>query len=160
MPYAEDLGGGSTLAGVLVASEPAGAVLGALLATRLLTPEQQVRAVPALAGVSLAALVSCGLFRPSAGIVAVLYVVVGVSAAVIVIAKARFVVVVPPAYRARAGGVASTGLVITQAIGLFGGGALAGVLPVPVVLAIFGAIGLLFAPVLVAASRTSTLSPP
>jgi MFS family permease len=80
------------------------------------------------------------LFDPPLPVVLALYVLSGVGLATAIPLNAMFVRAVAPAYRGRAFGVARSGLEVGQGLAVVAAGALATVLPVPVVIALFGGV--------------------
>ncbi len=138
---AHELGGAAVLTGVLAAAIPAGALLAGLLVPRLFTRSQQQRLVVPLAVISLVALLMCGL---GGGVVVtvVLWVVVGMGTGVLVIANPVVMSAVPDSHRGRAFGIASTGLMAAQGVGILVAGLLAGRTSSTTALAVMGLAGL------------------
>lgn len=140
VPYADELGGGAVIAGLLFAAPAAGNVIGMLVLTRLVSPPVRLRLLGPLAIVSCAVLIGC-LARPGAAITIVLFGVSGVAAAYQTVAAAAFVQAVPDSKRGQAFGLASTSLRVSQGLGVVIAGAVAeGVAP-SLVVALAGAMG-------------------
>ncbi|MFE5566700.1 MULTISPECIES: MFS transporter [Amycolatopsis] len=130
VPYAAEIGGGAVTAGLLLAAHPAGIVLGVFVLGRLVRPEIRLRLVGALA---LGAIVPLAAFwfRPSLPYAAGLLVLSGMCAAYQVTASTTFMRLVPDTERGQAFGLAGSGLIAVQGIGLIAGGLLVGVLGSP-----------------------------
>lgn len=139
--YAALFGGGEVAAGVLTAAAPAGAVVGVLALTRWVPARRQVRLVPALATGSMLFLAATAA-RPPLPVAVALWFGSGLCQAFMVPTIATFNLTTPPAWRGRANGLAGSGLVAAQALGLGVSGAVAvAVGPEPVV-AFSGVLGL------------------
>jgi predicted MFS family arabinose efflux permease len=130
VPYAAEIGGGATTAGLLLAAHPAGIVLGVYLLGRWVRPEVRLRLVGVLALGAIAPL-SAFWFRPSLPFAAGLLVLSGMCAAYQVTAGTTFMRLVPDTERGQAFGLAGSGLIAVQGIGLIAGGLLVGVLHSP-----------------------------
>jgi diguanylate cyclase (GGDEF)-like protein len=129
------------VAGLLMAAVPAGAALGAVLLPRLSTRTRERSMIP-LSALGLGAL-AVSAVPDSWQLLLVAWVVVGVGASVQLPASARFMRAVSDEYRARAYGLAQTGLMAGQGLALLVGGAAAGLLGIPVLLVSAGVGGLL-----------------
>lgn len=146
-PYAAELGAGTIAVGLLMAADPAGALIGTLLITRLIpfAPRQRLMVPLALAtGVPL----MLSAVEPSLPRSLALWTVNGVLTTYIVLAQARFVTAVPDALRARAIGAASAGLQTAQGLGVLLAGVLAEAFQPSVAVALCGAAGTVGAAVL------------
>lgn len=141
-PYAALLGGGAGTLGLLLAAEPVGAVIGALLVTRLIAPERRLRLLVPLAALSLAPLLGYAA-RPGLPLVLVLLVLSGLGGSYQLIANATFMQLVPGTSRGQVFGLASAGLVAGQGLGLAAAGAVAEILSPAYVVAGAGLVGLL-----------------
>lgn len=142
-PLAVELGGGPREAGVLLAASGIGFAVGAVVFTRVLSPARRDRLLSSAAVLSVAVLVPIVLV-PTAVLVGVLLVAMGFGASFAAPLNAIFVRRVAPAYRGRAMGVASSGLLAVQGLGFLVAGAVvdAGVAPTTVV-GCSGAVGTL-----------------
>ena len=140
-PYARELGGGPALAGAILALPGLGFIIGALVLTRLLRAEVRDRLLLPMAVLSTAALAPALLSPPPAAVL-VLFAAMGLGAAFAAPLNAIFARRVAPAYRARAMGVAISGLMAAQGLGFLIAGALldAG-LRAPVVTGLSGLLG-------------------
>jgi MFS family permease len=138
-PYVE---GNETQLGLLLASMPAGTATGALLIGRLVAPARRLRwmwPLAMLCGVPLLAFV----VTPPLPVAMALLVVAGFGAAYNLPANAAFMQAVPPARRAQAFGLVSTGLVAGQGLSVAAAGAIAEFVPPALVIAAAGALGIL-----------------
>jgi MFS family permease len=122
-PYARELGGGPPLAGAVLALPCLGYMAGALVLTRVLSPEVRDRLLVPMAVLSTAALVPA-LLSPPLPVVLALFTTMGLGAAFAAPLNAVFARRVAPAYRARAMGVAISGLMAVQGLGFLVTGAL------------------------------------
>jgi MFS family permease len=121
-PLAAQLGGGPRAAGLLLAASAAGFAPGAVVFTRLLSPRWRDRLLSPAAVFSVAILTPLVL-APSLAVAGGLLVAMGIGAAFSAPLNAIFVRRVAPAYRGRAMGVASSGLLAAQGIGFLVAGA-------------------------------------
>jgi MFS family permease len=161
-PLADELGGGATALGVLLAANPLGLTLGGLVIARLVPPARREGLVVPLVALSLAPVLVGGLVAAVAGsgavgfwlLVALLF-VSGLGSAWTIPLNVAFVQAVPSAYRGRAFGVAASGLAGAQGIGALLAGLAAEALDPTVVVALSGALGMIaVAPALMAYRRT------
>jgi hypothetical protein len=138
---ATHLHGGSRVTGVLLAAMPLGTVIGAVLYARFTRPVRRWRLIRPMALLSCAALVPLAADL-SLWAVLVLLVLAGYGASYVVVLNALYVQQVPTAYRARAFGVAASGIMVGQGAATFAAGALAEVLGDPaVVVSLCGLVG-------------------
>ncbi len=126
--------------GLLMASVPAGAAVGAVVLGRL-GPLPRARSVLPLSVLALAALAASAA-ASSWRVLFVLWLLVGVGASVQLPASAVFMRSVPDAFRARAFGLAQTGLMAGQGLALVAAGAGAEQLGIPTLLGSAGGLGL------------------
>lgn len=123
VPFAGQIGAAGGWIGVILAAEPAGAVVGVLL-LRLFSRAARVRALGILAvGTSVPLMLYWT--RPGLGAALVLLFVSGLCSAYQVTAGATFVQLTPSQVRGRALGFARTGMIAGQGIGVVLGGVLA-----------------------------------
>jgi predicted MFS family arabinose efflux permease len=140
VPYAAEYGGGPVAAGFLFAASPAGAALGMVLLTRLLTPEVRRRLLGPLAVAACAVLIVCA--APLGVLLSVVvWAVSGVAQAYQTVASAEFIRAVPDSGRGQAFGLAVTSLRVAQGLGVVLAGAVADRLAPSTVVAIAGALG-------------------
>ena len=140
VPYAAEFGGGPVAAGFLFAASPAGAALGMVLLTRLLTPEARRRLLGPLAIAACAVLIVCA--APLGVLLSVVvWAVSGVAQAYQTVASAEFIRAVPDSGRGQAFGLAVTSLRVAQGLGVVVAGAVADRLAPSTVVAIAGALG-------------------
>ncbi|MDX6281950.1 MAG: hypothetical protein QOH03_3021 [Kribbellaceae bacterium] len=143
VPYANEIGGGPEAAGLLLAAQPAGAVLGMWLIT-LWTPERRMRFLGPLAIAACVPLVFCAL-QPGLLVTMLLWALSGAASAYHLPASASFVQAVPDHQRGQAFGVASTALRSSQGLGILLAGVLAEQLSPSAALALMGSVGVLAA---------------
>lgn len=139
IPYAHEIGHGTTAAGLLLAASPAGAVAGMWLIT-LWQPERRMRLLGPLAVLACLPLVLCFL-TPDLPTTVALWAVSGLASAYHLPTSAAFVQAVPDAQRGQAFGVASTALKSSQGIGILLAGLLADKWSPSVALGAMGAVG-------------------
>jgi MFS family permease len=140
-PYAKTFGDSPVIVGLLMSAMPTGMVLGAFAYSRFVRPDNRLRLMGWMAMLACAPLLGCGL-RPPLWAVVVLWALSGVGCAYQVAANAAFVAAVPPSGRGQAFGLAQSGILASQGIGILIGGALAQVLGPEPVVALAGAAGL------------------
>jgi hypothetical protein len=140
VPYAHTLGGGPVMVGLLMTAMPAGMAVGALVIGRLSRPDEQLRMIGVLAMLSCAPL-AISLVRPPASLLVPLLVLAGAGGAYQIAAARAFVAAVPDVHRARAFGVAQSGLLAAQGLGILMAGAAASWISPPTVVAIAGLLG-------------------
>jgi diguanylate cyclase (GGDEF)-like protein len=129
------------VAGVLMAAVPVGAAVGALVLKRMPRGARE-RSMLLWSAAGFVALWGSA-FVASWSLLWLLWVLVGVGAAVQLPASARFMRAVPDALRVRAFGLAQTGLMAGQGLALLAGGAAAEWFGIPRLLAASGVLGLL-----------------
>jgi predicted MFS family arabinose efflux permease len=145
VPYAQQLGLGTTAAGLLMAADPAGSVLGAWLFTRFVPERLRRRAIGPLAVAAALPLGLCGT-APGFGATLVLWGISGACAtACLIQAQAEFVRMTPVELRGRAIGVAAAGLVGTQGVAVLLGGVVAQIWGARGAIAACGAVGMALA---------------
>ena len=145
VPYAGQLGLDTAAAGLLMAADPAGSVVGAWLFTRFVPERVRRRAIGPLAVAAALPLGICGT-APGFGATLVLWGVSGACAtACLVQAQAEFVRVTPADLRGRAIGVAAAGLVGAQGVAMLLGGVVAEVWGARAAVALCGAFGMALA---------------
>jgi MFS family permease len=123
VPFAQQIGASGGWIGVILAAEPAGAVVGASL-LRLVPRQVRMRALGVLAvGTSVPLTVYWA--QPRLGVALALLFASGLCSGYQVTAGATFVQLIPPPVRGRALGFARTGMIAGQGIGVVLGGVLA-----------------------------------
>lgn len=143
IPYAAGVGGGAVAAGVLLAANPAGQVVGMLVLTRL-PPATRLRLMSWLAIGSCLPLVACAL-RPGLWVTVGLWALSGLCSAYQLVANAEFVQSVPDAQRGQAFGLARTALIVSQGVGVLVAGIAADVWAPATVVAAAGVLGIVAA---------------
>jgi len=146
-PYAQSLHGTALTVGLLMAAMPLGTVAGAFAYSRLVPPSGRIRTMGWLAMASCAPLIGSA-FRPPLWAVLTLWALAGAGGAYQLVASAAFVQTVPPEGRGRAFGLAQSGLLAVQGLGIVAGGALASVIGAPVAVGLAGLLGLCAAAIL------------
>jgi MFS family permease len=143
-PFATELGGGAAATGLLLASIPAGSVVGAALLSRWLPSPVRRRWMGPIAVGSVAPLVLCAL-APGLGPTVVLFFVVGLATSYQLVANAEFVIAVPPQFRGQAFGLVQALMNVGQGSAIVLAGALAEVWAPHVIVAVAGAAGAVLA---------------
>jgi MFS family permease len=137
--YAAHLGAGPTGVGLLLAALPFGLAFGGLVLTRAAGPIRRIQFTIPLATVATIALLPL-FFDPPLPVVLALYTLSGMGLSTAIPLNAMFVRAVAADYRGRAFGVARSGLEVAQGLAVVAAGALATVVRVPVVIALFGGV--------------------
>ena len=140
-PYAHALGGTTLDVGLMMAAMPVGTVIGAFTVGRLVKPSTRLRVMGWLAMLSCAPLIGT-VANPPLWVVLALLALSGVGGAFQLAAAAAFVQSVPDSGRARAFGLAQSGLLAVQGLGILIGGAAAQAIGAHLVVALAGLIGL------------------
>jgi MFS family permease len=135
-PYAAQVGGGAAATGLLMAANPAGNVLGAVLFSRL-TEYWQRRLLGPLAVLAGVPLIAC-LARPGLADTMALWAAAGVCTSCMVQVNAEYIGDAPKAQRGRAIGVLGAAIVAGQGFGLLIGGALTQAMTPAVTVAVAG----------------------
>jgi predicted MFS family arabinose efflux permease len=142
VPYAQQLGLDTAAAGLLMAADPAGSVLGGWLFTRFVPHSVRRRSIGPLALAAALPLGLCGM-QPGFGITLGLWGISGAFAtASLVQAQAEFVRATPGELRGRAIGVAAAGLIGAQGLAVLLGGVVAQVWGARAAVALCGALGI------------------
>ena len=128
VPYAAATGGGAVAAGVLLAANPAGNVVGVTLFARLPGPERQASLVGPLSVLCGLPLIVCAT-RPGLGLTIALWTLSGVCSAYLVQVTAEYVPALPAAQRGQGLGVLSAAFLVAQGLGVLAGGGLARIMP-------------------------------
>jgi MFS family permease len=146
-PYAATLDGSAVTVGLLMSAMPIGTVIGAFLFSRFVRPSDRLRAMGGMSMLACAPLIGSALHPPLWGVVG-LWALSGVGSAYQVAANAAFVAAVPASGRGQAFGLAQSGILAGQGLGILIGGALAQVLGPEPVVALAGLSGLTVATML------------
>jgi MFS family permease len=123
-PYAHSLHRGALVVGLLMAAMPVGMVIGAFLFGKLAAPTARMRMMGWLAMLYCAPLIAC-VWNPPLWVVLAAWALAGAGGAYQLAAAAAFVQALTPGTRARAFGVAQSGLYVVQGLGILAGGAVA-----------------------------------
>jgi MFS family permease len=140
-PYAHSLHGNALTVGLLMAAMPVGVVAGSFAFGRLFTPSGRIRMMGWLAMASCAPLIGSA-FSPPLWVVLLLWSLAGAGEAYQLAAAAAFVQNLTSSARARAFGLAQSGLLAVQGVGILVGGAVANVTGAPVAVGLAGMLGL------------------
>jgi hypothetical protein len=146
-PYGDSLGGGPVTIGLLMSAIPAGMVVGAFAYSRLVAPSARIRLMGWMGMLSCAPLIGSALSTPLWGVLA-LWFLSGIGGAYQLAANAAFVAAVPASGRGQAFGLAQSGILAAQGMGILVAGALAQVMGPEPVVALAGAVGLFVATML------------
>lgn len=148
-PYAHSLHGNTLTVGLLMAAMPFGMVVGAFLLSRLAAPPTRTRLMGWLAILSCLPLIG-SVWAPPLWAVLLLWALAGAGGAYQLAAAATFVQALQPATRARAFGLAQSGLYAVQGLGILAGGAVAQAIGAPLAVGLAGLVGLTAAAMLAA----------
>jgi len=140
-PYAHALHGDTLDVGLMMAAMPVGTVIGAFTVGRLAKPSARLRVMGWLAIISCAPLIGTAA-NPPLWVVLALLALSGVGGAYQLAAAAAFVQSVPDSGRASAFGLAQSGLLAAQGLGILIGGAAAQAIGAHLVVALSGLLGL------------------
>ncbi|MFD0684375.1 MFS transporter [Actinomadura fibrosa] len=140
-PYAATFDDSAVTVGLLMSAMPTGMVAGAFLFSRFVRPTNRLRAMGWMSMLACLPLIGAGTHPPLWGVVA-LWAVSGAGSAYQLAANAAFVAAVPPSGRGQAFGLAQSGILAGQGIGILAGGAAAQVLGPETVVALAGVLGL------------------
>lgn len=141
VPYAATFGGGAVTAGLLLAAMPAGMVVGSVLLSRFVRPANRLHAMGWMSMLACLPLIGAGV-RPPLWWVVALWALSGAGSAYQLVANTAFVAAVPAAGRGQAFGLAQSGLLAGQGVGILVGGAAAQVFGPETVVAFAGVLGL------------------
>jgi MFS family permease len=140
-PYAHSLHGTTVTVGLLMGAMPSGMVVGAFLLGRIATPSARLRMMGWLAILSCVPLIGSAC-NPPLWAVLLLWALAGAGGAYQLAAAAAFVQALQPATRARAFGLAQSGLYAVQGLGILAGGAVAQAIGAPLAVGLAGLVGL------------------
>jgi MFS family permease len=140
-PYAHVLGGGALTVGLLMAAMPVGCVISSVVLGRMVKPSVRLRMMGWLAILACAPLIGCAA-RPPLAVVLGLWALSGLGSGYQMAAAAAFVQSVPDSGRSLAFGLAQSGLLAAQGLGILVGGAAAQALGPEPVVALAGLAGL------------------
>ncbi len=144
-PYTAEIGGGPIAVGLILASDPLGSVIGALVYTRWVTPARRPKMLGPLAIASAVPLLPCFL-APGLVVSFVLFAVSGaVGTAVLIQSSASFTRGVPDSSRAQALGLSQSGVATVQGLSPLLAGLLADRIGTTETVGIVGVIGLVIA---------------
>jgi MFS family permease len=139
-PYVEQLGADATAVGLLMAADPIGAGIGALVLSRWCGPRLRPRLIGPLAAAAGLPLI-IGTAVPSVPWVVAFWALSGALSSHTVLVAAELAHIVPDDQRARAFGIASAGLQTAQGVGVLVAGSIADMLSPTLAVAMCGAAG-------------------
>jgi MFS family permease len=140
-PYADQLGSGPAVVGLLMAADPFGSVLGVWLFVRFVPAGTRARLVGLMAVAAGLPLALC-ILRPGVPLTLLLWAMSGMlSTAYLLQTQASFVRATPDGGRGRAIGVAASGIIAAQGAAVLLGGLLADVWDPATAVAAAGALG-------------------
>ncbi|MFG1997594.1 MFS transporter [Spirillospora sp. NPDC048911] len=140
-PYAATFGGGAVTVGLLMSAMPTGMVIGAFLFSRFVRPTNRIHVMGWMSMLACAPLIGAATHPPLWTVLG-LWALSGVGSAYQLAANAAFVAAVPPSGRGQAFGLAQSGILAGQGLGILLAGAAAQFLGVETVVALAGALGL------------------
>jgi predicted MFS family arabinose efflux permease len=143
-PYAHSLGAGAVGVGLLMAAGPAGTALGTYLFLRLVPVASRATWMPVLAVSAGLPLVVCWL-HPGIVVSILLWAMSGAATAYQIQVVSEYVRAVPDNRRAQAVGVAASGLLAAQGLGILLGGIVASRFGAAAAIGVFGAVAAGFA---------------
>jgi MFS family permease len=158
-PYAHVLHGGAATTGLILASGPAGAIVGSVAFSRLVEPGRRLRWMGPLAICSCAVLCLTPL-TPTLAAAMIIFAVSTACSAYQLAANAAFVTAVPASWRGQAFGLANGGINVGQSAWFAAAGAAALVVSPAVVIAVSGLVGAAAAAALAIAWRRLPASGP
>jgi MFS transporter len=142
--YVAVIGGGSAAVGVLMAADPAGSAIGAGLFVRLVPPHVRAWMIGPLAFAAGLPLIALG-WHPGLVVSVLLLVVTGLCSAFQVQASTTFMRTVPDHHRGQAFGLAQSGLVAVQGLGIAAFGLIGDHVGAPHAIALAGLVGAVLA---------------
>lgn len=148
VPYARTFGGSPIIAGVLMAAMPMGMSVGAFMFSRYVRPSNRIRYMGWMSVLACLPLIGSGL-RPPLWAVVLLWALSGIGSAYQLAANAAFVAAVPPSERGQAFGLAQSGILAGQGLGILIGGAAAESIGPEAVVALAGLSGLVATMILI-----------
>jgi MFS family permease len=140
-PYAATFNNDPLTVGLLMSAMPTGMVLGVFVFSRCVRASNRIRSMGWMSMVACAPLIGAALHPPLWGVVT-LWAISGAGSAYQLAANAAFVAAVPPSGRGQAFGLAQSGILAGQGLGILIGGAAAQVLGPEPVVAMAGVAGL------------------
>lgn len=142
VPYAAQIGHGTAAVGLLLAADPAGTALGAVIVTRLVPPAWRLRLLGPMAVATSAVLLPTALV-PGLWVTIGLWVACGLLGAHDTVTSATFQRAVPDQSRGQVYGLASAALRAAQGLGIALAGALAELTTPATAIAVFAMAGVL-----------------
>ena len=156
-PYAHAIGGGPGSVGLLLAAAPAGTAVASALFVRRVSPGRRSALIGPLAIAAGLPLGACAV-HPGLAVSLVLWFVSGAGSAYQVAASATFVQAAPDERRGQVVGLAASGLIAIQGVGIMVAGLVAEQLGPATTIALAGALGVALAAALAVRMSRTTLS--
>jgi MFS family permease len=138
--YVAAIGGGTAVVGVLMAADPAGSALGAGLFVRLVPAHVRAWLIGPLAFAAGIPLIFCG-WQPGIVVSVLLLAVTGLCSAFQIQASTTFMRIVPDHHRGQSFGLAQSGLIAVQGLGIAGFGFIGDHIGAPQAIRLSGIIG-------------------
>jgi MFS family permease len=142
--YVAAIGGGSAAVGVFMAADPAGSALGAGLFVRLVPPGVRAWMIGPMAFAAGLPLIICG-WHPGIVVSVLLLAATGLFSAFQVQASTTFMRIVPDHHRGQAFGLAQSGLIAVQGLGIAAFGLIGDRIGAPHAIGLAGIIGAVLA---------------
>ena len=144
-PYVDEIGGNTIAVGLVLASDPLGSVVGALVFSRFVSPSTRPKIMGALSIVSCLPLLLC-FAKPGVVVSIILFALAGaLGTAVVMQSTASFTLGVPDESRSQALGLSNSGLATIQGLSPLLAGVLADRVSTTATVGIVGVIGLVIA---------------
>lgn len=158
-PYAASLGGDSTSVGLIMAADPLGSVVGALVFARCVPERHRAGLIGPLTLLSAVPLLGC-LLQPGLAVSIVLFVLTGgLGTAALMQATTSLALAVPDAARGQVMGLSNAGMTTAMGLAPLAAGALATWLGAQYAVGVFGLVGLALAVPLTMAWRRVRAAP-
>jgi predicted MFS family arabinose efflux permease len=143
-PYAAEHGGGPVAVGVLLAAVPVGVFVGSLVLSRCVSTARRAGVIGPLAVLSGLPLVATG-YGPSIPVAVTFWALCGLLSSYQILVVGEFVGIAPAERRGQAIGIAASGLLAVQGLGVLLGGALASWIGTAPAIAVAGVAGAVLA---------------
>ena len=137
--YVAAIGGSTSVVGLVMAADPAGSAVGAGLFVRLIPDRLRARLIGPLAFLAALPLIVCAL-KPGVAVSIVLLVAVGLAGSFQIQASTTFMRLIPDRQRGHAFGLAQSGLIAVQGLGIAGFGVIADHVGAPRAIGLAGAV--------------------
>jgi MFS family permease len=139
VPYAASIHASTVGVGLLLAAAPAGTAIGSFLFVKLFDDDQRTRAIGSLAALGGLPLAACA-WHPTLGASVALWALSGACGAYLAQLMPQYVRAAPAARRGQAIGIAASGLMAVQGLGILLGGVVAAQTNAAVAVAVAGGL--------------------